>query len=229
MTREPAPATTVEEVIRTRLSAAMGGWRGSVEAALPTIAFVVVWLVRHDVRAAVVVSAIPVLILLVARLVQRQTVQFVLTSLVATAFAAVFALRSGRAEDAFLPGMMISGAYLVGTVTSILVGWPLIGFLVGIGDPDFKDDPVAWRRDRPLVRVASRLTWVLAGLFAVRLVVMVPLYLTHQVAALGIAKVALGWPAYVAAIAIMGVVLVRGATPTEQQAARAATRTDDLA
>ena len=34
------PAPTVEEIIRHRLSTALGGWRGSIETALPTIAFV---------------------------------------------------------------------------------------------------------------------------------------------------------------------------------------------
>ncbi|AKT52008.1 DUF3159 domain-containing protein [Arsenicicoccus sp. oral taxon 190] len=207
---------TVEHLIRARLATALGGWRGSVEAALPTVAFVVVWITRHDVREAVLASAVPVLLLLVARLVQRQTVQYVLSSLLATALAAFFALRSGRAQDAFLPGMLVSGAYLVGTLVSILARCPVVGFLVAVGDPGYREDPFGWRRNAPLVRVAARLTWVLVALFALRLLVMVPLYVTGQVAALGIAKIVLSWPAYVAAVAVMGLMLVRGATPVER-------------
>ena len=37
------PPDTVEELLRARLSLALGGWRGAVESAVPTIVFVVVW------------------------------------------------------------------------------------------------------------------------------------------------------------------------------------------
>jgi hypothetical protein len=71
----------------------------------------------------------------------------------------------------------------------------------------------SWRRDRGLVAVCQRLTMVLVGLYAVRVVLMYPLYLGGQVALLGVAKIALGWPAYLCALAIMGMILVRGKTP----------------
>ena len=44
--------------------------------------------------------------LLAVRLVQRQSVQFVVNSLVGIAIAAVFASRTGKAEDVFLPGIL---------------------------------------------------------------------------------------------------------------------------
>jgi hypothetical protein len=54
---------------------------------------------------------------------------------------------------------------------------------------------------------------VLVMLYAVRVVLMFPLYLARQVELLGVAKIALGWPAYLCALAIMGMILVRGKTP----------------
>ena len=39
------PTETVEHLIRARLAAALGGWRGSAEAAVPTVAFVATWLI----------------------------------------------------------------------------------------------------------------------------------------------------------------------------------------
>jgi len=45
---------------------------------------------------------------------------------------------------------------------------------------------------------------------------MVPLYLGGQVAALGVAKILLGWPAYLLAVVVMGVVLLRGHTPLDE-------------
>ena len=50
-----------------------------------------------------------------------------------------------------------------------------------------------WRR-HGASRVASRVGWVIVVLDVIRLAVMVPLYLGGQVAALGVAKIALGGP-----------------------------------
>ncbi|NMM32961.1 MAG: DUF3159 domain-containing protein [Phycicoccus sp.] len=215
MTRSPGDITahTVETLIRERLSSAVGGARGSLETALPTIAFVAAWMWRHDVKAAVVASAAIVLILLVVRLASRQTPRYVLSAVLATAIAAYFALRSGRAEAAFLPGILTSAAWGVGSLLSVMVRWPIVGFIVAAGDPQMAEDPTAWRRDGGLVRVCQKLTMVLVLLYAVRVVVMFPLYLAGQVTLLGVAKIALGWPAYLCALAVMGMILVRGKTP----------------
>lgn len=210
-----AASATVEEVIRHRLSAAVGGWRGSLETALPTVAFVAGWTYSSDIRTSVIWAGVVLAVLLVLRLLLRQTVRYVLTAIVATAVAAFFALRSGRAEAAFLPGLLTSAAWLVGSLLSVVVRWPLVGFIVGAGAPDFEQDPLGWRRDSGLVRVCQRLTLVLVGLYAVRLVVMVPMYLAGQVTALGVSKIVLGWPAYLVAVAVMGLILVRGRTPVE--------------
>jgi hypothetical protein len=135
----------------------------------------------------------------------------------ATGIAAWFALRSGRAEDAFLPGILLSAGYAVAILVSIVTKWPAVGFLVGVADPRAQTDPFAWRRDRAVVAVCQRLTWVLLALYAVRLAVMVPLYLAGQVAALGVAKIVLGWPLWLGALALMGAMLVRGHTPLERE------------
>lgn len=214
---------TVEEVIRHRLSTVLGGWRGSLETALPTLAFVVAWVWRDDLRTAVGAAIVATLVLAVVRLAQRQSLKFVLQAVVPTAIAAFFALRSGRAEDAFLPGIIWNAVMAAVAVLSVVTRWPLVGFMVAAGDPELAEDPLGWRRDRGLVRVCTRLTLVLIALFAVRLAIMVPLYLAGQVAALGVAKVVLGWPLWLAGVAVMGVLLVRGRTPSDLAAASPAT------
>jgi hypothetical protein len=214
-----ADAHTVESLIRERLSSALGGARGSLETALPTVAFVVAWVWLHDVMLAVGASVVVVLVLLVVRLVTRQTPRYVLSALVATAFAAFFALRTGKAEAAFLPGILTSAGWGLGSLLSVLVRWPIVGFMVAAADPRLSQEPAtfepltAWRRDRGLVAVCQRLTMVLVVLYAVRVVLMYPMYLAGQVAMLGVAKIVLGWPAYLCALAVMGMILVRGKTP----------------
>lgn len=207
----PEGATTVEEVVRARLVETVGGLRGSLEAALPTVAFVLAWGLTQEVRTSLVAAAAVVAVALAVRLVQRQSARYVLSSLVALAIAAFFALRSGRAEDVFLPGILYSCALLALTMLSVVTRWPLVGFMVGATS----EDPVAWRAHHGVVRLCQRLTLVLAGLYAVRVVIMLPLYLAGQVGWLGVCKVVLGWPLYLVALAAMGALLLKGRTPID--------------
>ncbi|HEX6468906.1 MAG TPA: DUF3159 domain-containing protein [Streptosporangiaceae bacterium] len=201
---------TVEAIIKAQLNRALGGKRGVVEGAVPTIAFTVSWIVTHDLRPSLYIGGGAALALLVVRLVQRSTPQFVLNSLIGIALAAFFALRSGKAEDAFLPGMLWTGAASGLMLLSILARWPFVGFLVGAANPE---DPLAWRRDPAMVKVCARLSWLLLLPGVIKLAVQIPLYLSAQVAWLGVSKVALGWPVYLGALGLAAVVLMRGNTP----------------
>ena len=214
VTPAPPPAT-VEEHIRQGLATALGGWRGSAETALPTIGFVVMWTWRHELKPALVVAGAIAVVTAVVRIVERKSLQFVLSGLFGITIAAFFALRSGRAEDAFLPGILWSAAVGLASLLSIVAGWPVVGFMIGAADPDAKEDPFAWHRHPQIRRVCSRLTWVLVVLAIVRAAVMVPLYLAEQVTWLGVAKIVFGWPAWAAAVAVMGAMLLRGRTPYE--------------
>ncbi len=213
---------TVEELLRDKLSQSIGGWRGAAESAVPTLAFAVIWSVTQNLRTALVVAAACVAVLLVIRLAQRQDPRFIAYAAVGVGVSAFFALRSGRAEDAFLPGMLQNAGLLVLLLVTNLARWPLFGFVVGVAEPEaFAEDPTWWRRHEGIVMVAARLAWVLIALNVVRLSIMVPLYLAEQVGPLGVAKVVLGWPAYVLALTAIGAILLRGSTPIDPH--RAAT------
>jgi MFS family permease len=207
----PRRYATVEELVRSKLAEALGGGRGIVESAVPTIAFTVCWIVTNDLRTSLVASVGSAVLLLAVRLVQRSTVQFVLNALVGIAIAAVFASRSGEARDVFLPGILYNGAYAAVFVVSILVGWPIVGFLIG----SLTGEPTEWHEDRQLVRLCSVLTWLFAAPCILRVVVQYPLWAGDHVALLGTSKVVLGWPLQVAAFAAMAWVLSRNATPLE--------------
>ena len=209
---DKAAHDTVEEAVRTQLAKALGGARGVVEAAIPTIGFTVSWIVSKELRLSLGIGAGLALFLLVVRLAQRSTVQFVLNSIFGIGIAALFALRSGKAEDAFLPGILYNAGYAAAMLVSIVVRWPLVGFIIG----SVTGDPTAWHRDREIVRLCSRLTWLLLIPCLVRVAVQYPLYLAGHVAWLGAAKVVMGWPLQVAALAAMAWLLARGRTPMER-------------
>jgi hypothetical protein len=207
-----APAATydtVEALVRAQLAKALGGRRGMLESAVPTIGFTVTFLTTRDLRLALTIGIASAVALLVLRVVQRQSVQFVVNSLIGIGIAALFASRSGRAEDVFLPGILYNGAYAVAMILSIVTRWPLVGFMIG----SVTGDPTGWRKDPGLVTLCSRLTWLLALPCIVRVVVQYPLYLAGEVGWLGATKIALGWPLQVAALSAMVWLLARGSTP----------------
>ena len=146
----------------------------------------------------------------------RQPVQFVVNSLVGIGIAAVFASRTGKAEDVFLPGIIYNAVYAVGLSLSVLVRWPLVGLMLASVTGDLS----GWRKDPAVVQLCSRLTWVLAVPCVVRVAVQYPLYLGGQVGWLGVTKIALGWPLQVAALAAMVWLLARGRTPITPGASR---------
>ncbi len=204
-------AQTVEEVVRHHLGKALGGPRGMLEGAVPTIGFTATYVLSHQLRTALVVGGTLAVVLLAVRLAQRQSVQFVVNSLVGIAIAAVFALRSGKAEDVFLPGIIYNAGYAALMTLSVLVRWPIVGFMIG----SVTGDPTGWRRDPGIVRLCSKLTWLLVIPCAVRFAVQWPLYLANEVGWLGFTKIALGWPLQVATLSAMAYVLARGRTPLE--------------
>ncbi len=209
LTDDPSALTSVERVVRARLAAALGGRRGMLEAAVPTAAFTLTWVTLHDLRVSLVLSAGLAVILLGVRLAQRQTPQFVLNSLFGIGLGAVFASRSGEAAGFFLPGILYNAGYGSVMVLSVLIGWPVLGFLIG----SVTGDATGWHADPDLVQLCSRLTWVLAIPCLLRVVVQYPLYLAGEVGWLGVAKIAMGWPLQVAALATIAYLLSRNRPP----------------
>ncbi|MEU9834564.1 DUF3159 domain-containing protein [Streptosporangium sp. NPDC048047] len=211
-TAEAAAHDTVEAAIRVQLAKAFGGVRGVVEAAVPTIVFIVAWIATSDLRRSLTVSIAAAVVLLVVRMAQRSTPQFVLNSLVGIGIGAFFASRTGEARDVYLPGILYNAGYAVAMLLSIVTRWPVVGFLIG----SVTGDPTGWRADPAVVRLCSRLTWLLLVPCVIRVAVQLPVYLiggNDAVAELGILKIVMGWPLQIAGMAAMVWLLTRGRTP----------------
>jgi intracellular septation protein A len=176
------------------LLTAVGGARGLAESILPGFAFLVVYAITHELVPSVVIPVVVALVFVGVRLVQRQSLATSLVGILGVAISAGLALITGRAESNFIPGIVINAVSLVVLLVTLAIRRPLIGVVVGLLLPDGED----WRADAAKRRVLTVATWLWAGLFAVRLVIEIPLYLTAQVELLAGIKLITGVPLYAA-------------------------------
>jgi hypothetical protein len=243
---DPADFDTVEELVRAQLLQAIGGWRGALEAALPIVAFLGVWFwltgpsgerpprvavpvlgETDPLRASLLAAGMVLAALVAVRLAQRQTLQHVLSGVVGLAIAAVIALRTGNASDAFLPGILYNAVLGTVFVGSIVARWPVLGIAYGAITQDLS----GWRSRPEVLLLFQRLTAVFAASYVLRVVVQLPLYLADSVVVLGVAKLVMGWPLVALSVVIIGALLARGRTPivapSRADGARRAPATDE--
>lgn len=176
---------------------AVGGVRGLVESTLPGLVFVVVFVPTRELAPALVAALGVALAAVVVRLVQRTPVTQAFSGVIGIVVGVAWAWWSGRAQDFFAGGLLANVGYLLAMVVSIAVRWPAVGVVVGL----LRGEDSAWRTDPERAHERRRFvwaTWVMAGVFALRLAVQVPLYLAGEsaVGALGAAKLAMGLPLF---------------------------------
>jgi len=229
---KPRPTVeTVEAMVRAQMAASLGGKRGIVEAAIPGVLFTVIWLATKDIRLALVVGGVGVGIALVARLVQRSTVQYVFNAAFSIAIGYVFtriaANAGGDASDQalayFLPGILVSLAYTIVFGASCLLRWPAVGFMVG----SVSGDPLAWHDDPQVVKLCTRLTWVFLMPGAIGVLLQGPVWLLGwtgtidtdtAVVIVSVLRLGLGWALRIGSWSLIVWLLARNATPIEPSA-----------
>lgn len=173
------------------LLAAVGGIRGLIESILPPLLFLVIFTITQQLVPSVLAPLGLALIFIVVRIVARQPVLTAVVGALGVGLSAGLALLSGRAEDNFLPGLIINVVLLLAMLVSLAVRRPLIGVMVGLMTGDS-----AWRADPAKVRVAVIATILWAALPAVRLAVELPFYFAGDAAGLAAMKLLLGLPPY---------------------------------
>ena len=118
---------------RFNVASAVGGWRGVIESAAPTLVFVVVMAVRPSALVAALAASLAVSgAALAARLAQRQGLTQVLGGAVLALVSAAWAWRSGEASNFYATGLLINAAWLAGCLLSLAAGRPLVGILMGL-------------------------------------------------------------------------------------------------
>ena len=191
------------------LAEAVGGPLGIAETSLPAVAFIVAYaLSGSDTDTAAAVAVGLALVLALARLIKRESPRHALSGLIGVGIAAFIAARSGRAENFFLPGLLLNAAYAAAFIVSILARRPLVGLIVGQLD----GSGAGWKVDSSRLGAFTKASWMWAGLFLLRLAVQVPLYLAGAVVALGVARTAMGLPLFALGIWLTWLMVRRAPT-----------------
>lgn len=171
----------------------LGGPRGMFESGLPAIIFVIAYAITDNNLSVSVYSALGAgLILAVIRLVQKQKLTQVIAGLIGLAFSAWLATKSDKSENFFLPGILTNVAYGAACIISIAINKPLLGYVI----ESLKGSVNNWTADNRLMRKYRALTFLWTAVFAIRVLVMAPLYFANNTVALGFFKLALGWPLF---------------------------------
>ena len=176
----------------------MGGALGIVETILPGLLFVAVFTFTLNPWLAIWISVAISVAFTLYRLIRKQAATQALVGLLGVVISAVLALMSNKPEDNFVVGMVTNGVYGTVFLISILVGWPIIGVVIGL----VRSEGTSWRKNRHHKRVYMGVTALWVGMFTLRLAIEFPLYLAGNVAGLATAKLALGLPLYVPVLAL---------------------------
>ena len=104
----------------------LGGWRGMVDASLPTIAFIVANGIG-GLTVGIWAAAVSAVLVFLLRLVRREGVQQAVSGLFAVVVAVLIARASGEARDFFVLGIVRNAGIGLVVLGSLLFRRPLVG------------------------------------------------------------------------------------------------------
>jgi Protein of unknown function (DUF3159) len=138
----------------------------------------------------------------VLRLIRRESVQQAISGAFGVGIAAFIAWRMGQARGFFLLGIWTSFVYAVPFAVSVAVRRPLVGVLWEFLDPTVGTAPERpWHKRRPLLLAYTWATLAATAVFLSRGIVQAALYKKDATGWLAFARVAMGYPLFIAAVA----------------------------
>lgn len=166
------------------LFTAVGGWRTVAEGVASRALFLVAYLLTGQVLTSALIAVGGVLVFAVVRMCTDRKFWQPAVGLLVVGISALLAGSTGKAVDFYLTAVLLQTGGFVVFLVSMLVRWPIIGLVMGA----VHGERFAWRRGRRY----QVCTAVFLAKFAIATAVLLPLYLTGQVTALGIAATLLG-------------------------------------
>jgi hypothetical protein len=174
----------------------VSGRTGVVDGVIPPVVFVAVDAVS-GVRPAAVAGLLTAAAIAVLRLAQRRPLRYALSGVATTLLATWLALRSGRAETYFLPGIVSGALTTLGILVSLVARRPLVAWTSWVA----RSWPLEWYWHPRVLPAYMLVTWLWAGFFATRTGMQWWLFARGNTALLAGFKLATGWPGLVALLA----------------------------
>jgi hypothetical protein len=182
-------ADTVDADIREEIRSLFVGDRTLGDSFAPPLLFVlanVVWSVGWAASLAIIAGAA----VATWRVRRGQQLIYALAGVAAVMFAAFLAVRSGRARDYFLPGIVSTAGWALLTLVSILVQRPLAAWTSWI----YRRWPLDWYWRDDVRPAYSYVSWFWFGYFVVRGSASTILFVAGQPELLAIFKSLTSWP-----------------------------------
>jgi hypothetical protein len=187
---------------RQQILDSMGGWSGTIVAAIPLVVFVIVN-AAAGLRTAVIAAVASAVLVAGYRMARRQPVQQALSGLLGVAIAAAIAARTGQARGFFVLGIVSSFGYAALFAASLLVRRPLVGVLWEYLDPAPLPPGQRWHKLRELRRAYDIATAAVLAMFLARAVVQLSLFKENRTGLLAVTKLVMGLPLYLAVVAVV--------------------------
>ena len=169
---------------------ALGGKKGLIDSGLPAVIFLVTFNVRNNLREAIVAALSLSICLAIFRLAKKDTIQHSISGILGVLICAYFANRSGNASDFYIPKLLTNLAYGSAYLLANLVGWPLLGIVLG----PLLGENFEWRKNPERKKVYTRASWIWVAMFFSRIAVQYPIYRSGNVNLLGTVNLAMGYP-----------------------------------
>jgi hypothetical protein len=183
----------------------LGGAAGMLDSSIPGAIFVAVYVSTRRLAPPLWIATAAAAAILVYRLVRRDSLRHAIGGFLGVAIAAGLALLTGRPENYFVPTLFINAAYATVSAVSLAVRWPLAGLVLGA----VFGEGSAWRNDAARRRAYTAVTTLWLGMFALRIAVLLPLWLANMLVALGISRIVLGYPVYALVIWLTWLIVSR--------------------
>ena len=165
---------------------------------LPGVVFVALFVITSNLELTVIVSAVLAVLQVIVRLIQRQSAVGAASGLLAVGICLIWAWQSHEARNYYMFGFLTNAFYIVLLSISLIVRVPALGlaveFIRTLPTEHLRAWLDDWMQDKPLKRAYTIITALWIGVFSLRLLVQVPLYLTDQVGWLGTARLLMGIP-----------------------------------
>lgn len=187
---------------RQQILNSMGGWSGTIVAAIPLLVFVIANAIG-GLRSAIIAAVSAGVLVAGYRMARRQPVQQVMTGLFSVAIAAAIAARTGEARGFFLLGIVAAFGYAGLFALSLLVRRPLVGVIWEYLDPSPLPPGTRWHKLPGLRRAYDIATAAVLAMFTARAVVQLSLFQENRTGLLAVAKLVMGLPLYLAVVAVV--------------------------